>query len=359
MAKLIATTTARVNLRKGPGTNHSILTTLPVKAQLEVLEQGEEWHKVSVTGWTGFVHKGFVQLSTQSVPDGFLRDTAQPAPAPSQPAPTPAPATPPPAVPAAPGPRTSVGSNLSTIPLEPPAHQLLRVNPKDPLLNRLSASIWNKYGNLMNALADVLKIEAAVGIAVFAVESGGFAFDPKTKRMIIRFENQVFFDQWGKHNKAVYDQHFIFNPQQRWLGHQWRPTANEPWRPTDKADFHGNQDREWEVLNFARGFNDEAAKKSISMGAPQIMGFNHATCGYESAAQMFDAFASSDRNQVVGFFDFVQGPASNSRRVIALQQQDFNTFASMYNGPGQAAKYGSLIKTTYDAFNAMKAAAGI
>lgn len=352
MAQLIATTTTRVNLRQGPGTNHAVLTTLPAQAKLEVLTQGPDWHKVIFSGQTGFVHKDFVKLTTVTTPV----TPVTPAPTPSKPAPTPP--TPAPA-PVVPGPRVSVGANLGNIAMEPPAEKLLRVNPKDPLLNRLSASIWNKYGNLMNALAEVLKIEAAVAIAVFAVESGGFAFDPKTKKMLIRFENQVFFDQWGKQNVAVYDQHFIFNPTQRWLGHQWRPTPHEPWRPTDKADFHGDQTREWEVFTFACRFNDEAAKKSISMGAPQIMGFNHAVCGYASAAQMFEAFASSDRNQVLGFFDFVQGPSATSKRVAALQAQDFTAFASQYNGPGQAVKYGGLIKTTYDAFNAMKAAAGI
>jgi len=353
MPQLIATTTTRVNLRQGPGTNHTILTTLPAKAQLDVLAPGADWHKVTFTNLTGFVHKDFVKISTVTTPT--TPATPAPAPTPSKPAPTP----PPIPTPVAPGPRQSVGAQLGDLPMAPPPEKLLRVNPKDPLLNRLSASIWNKYGNLMNALAEVLQIEAAVGIAVFAVESGGFAFDPKTNRMIIRFENQVFFDQWGKKNVAVYDQHFIFNPTQRWLGHQWRPTPHEPWRPTDKADFHGSQDREWEVFNFACRLNDEAAKKSISMGAPQIMGFNHAVCGYSSAAQMFEAFASSDRHQVVGFFDFVQGPTAASKRVAALQQQDFTAFAAQYNGPGQATKYGNLIKTTYDAFNAMKAAAGI
>jgi len=95
------------------------------------------------------------------------------------------------------------------------------------------------------------------------------------------------------------------------------------------------------------------------MGAPQIMGFNYATCGYESVHEMFAAFAASERNQIIGFFDFVQGPGNTSRTIVALQQQDFNAFAARYNGPGQAAKYGGLIRTTYDAFQQMRAAAGL
>jgi hypothetical protein len=311
---------------------------------VELIKEEGDWLNVRVNGREGFLHRGFVQLSTQGAPEGFLRP----------PVTTPTPPAPAPATPAG-----SVGANLGTVPLETADDKKLRVNPKDPLLNRLAASIWNKYGSLLAALSAELRIEPAVAIAVFAVESGGNCFDPKTKKMIIRFENQVFFDQWGKQNKDKFDTHFTFNPGQRWMDHKWRPSAGEEFRPVDKRDFHGAQDREWEVFEFARTLNDPAAKKSISMGAPQIMGFNFAICGYESVQEMFAAFAASERSQIIGFFDFVQGPNTNSRRVISLQSQDFETFAALYNGPGQAAKYGNLIRTTFDAFNQMKTAAGI
>jgi hypothetical protein len=244
------------------------------------------------------------------------------------------------------------------VPLEAPAGQLLRVNPKDPLLNRLAASIWNRFGGLLRALSAELKVEPAVAVAVFAVESGGNGFDPVSKRLVIRFENQVFFDQWGRKQPERFHQHFTFNPAQRWLDHKWRPTPGEAWRPADLPNFHGSQTREWEVFSFAQTLDEVAAKKSISMGAPQIMGFNHAACGYESVLEMFAAFTAGERAQIIGFFDFVQGPTANSRSVIALQEQDFNAFAARYNGPGQAAKYGSLIRTAYEAFQQMKATAG-
>jgi hypothetical protein len=349
MATLKAATTARVNLRAGPGTQHPILITLPVKAALEVLENPPgDWLKVTALGREGFVHRGFVQLSTQGVSDGFLKEKTAPA----------APAAPPAATPSAPAPADSVGADLGHVPLEPAAGQLLRVNPKDPLLNRLAASIWNRFGGLLTALSAELKIEPAVAVAVFAVESGGNGFDPVSKRLIIRFENQVFFDQWGRRNAERFHQHFTFNPAQRWLDHKWRPTPGEPWRPADLPNFHGSQAREWEVFTFARSLDDTAAKMSISLGAPQIMGFNYASCGYESVHEMFAAFSAGERAQIIAFFDFVQGPGESSRSVIALQTQDFNAFAARYNGPGQAAKYGSLIRTAYDAFQQMRAAAG-
>lgn len=336
-----AATTARVNLRSGPGTQHAVLTVLPVKTTLEVLETQGDWLRVRTGGRDGFVNRGFVQLATEGVPDGFLKEKLE---------------TPPVEVSFAPS--DSLGANLGHVPLEAPDRQKLRVNPKDPLLNRLAASIWNRYGSLLGALSAELHVEPAVAVAVFAVESGGNCFDPVTKRMIIRFENQVFFDQWGRRQPERFHAHFTFNAAQRWLDHKWRPAPDEAWRPADRRDFHGHQDREWEVFSFARTLDDAAAKLSISMGAPQIMGFNYAACGYESVHDMFDSFSAGERNQIIGFFDFVQGPNNNSRSVIALQQMDFNAFAARYNGPGQAAKYGGLIRAAYDAFQQMRAAAG-
>mgnify|MGYP006162592223 CR=1 FL=1 len=44
-----------------------------------------------------------------------------------------------------------------------------------------------------------------------------------------------------------------------------------------------------------------------------------------------------EKKRVLAYLRFEQ-------KVLALQALDFTTFASLYNGPGQAAKYGSLIE---------------
>jgi hypothetical protein len=71
---------------------------------------------------------------------------------------------------------------------------------------------------------------------------------------------------------------------------------------------------------------------------------------------MFEAFAADERNQILGLFNFIKGTAANSRRVQALQAQDFVTFASLYNGPGQAAQYGSLMQGLFEAFQRLRPA---
>jgi hypothetical protein len=235
-------------------------------------------------------------------------------------------------------------------PLAPPEAQLIRLPDGAPAGDRQAANIWNKYGGLLAELSARLRIDPGTAVAVLAIESGGRGF-AADGRMIIRFENHLFFRQWGKNNPDVFNQHFRFNPEKNWLDHTWRQFTNQPF-----ADFHGAQDGEWRVFSFARTLDDTAAKLSISMGGPQIVGFNYASLGYESVLQMYDAFSSGDRPQIIGFFDFVQGPGRDSRRVLALQAGDFTTFASLYNGPGQAAKYGSLMQGLFDTFRRLQPA---
>ena len=64
--------------------------------------------------------------------------------------------------------------------------------------------------------------------------------------------------------------------------------------PGNAYGIHVNADGEWSVFEFARTFDDDAAKLSISMGLPQIMGFNYRSVGYESVDAMFDAFSRDD-----------------------------------------------------------------
>ncbi len=201
------------------------------------------------------------------------------------------------------------------------------------------AQTWNRYGGLLTALAPKYGIDPAILAAVVSVESGGAAFGPNN-RMIIRFENHLFFDYWGKQNKAKYDQHFKFNATQRWKDHLYRTATTEEWRP-----FHGDQLKEWAVLEFASGFHTAAARMSISMGAPQILGSNFKRVGYAHVNDMFAAFNDREhgaRHQLLAMFKFIENDPYN-RGLPALRNEDFVAFATMYNGAGQAQTYGNMI----------------
>jgi hypothetical protein len=231
---------------------------------------------------------------------------------------------------------------FETGPDQPPEDQRITVTPSLTGTERQVALTWNRLGGLLQRLADQLAIDPGVAVAVLRVESGGRAYGPDG-RMIVRFENHIFHSRWGKHHPDAFARRFAFNPDQRWRDHKWRPSPDEPWRKC-----HMDQDGEWEVFDFACTLDDTAARLSISMGGPQIMGFNYAALGYASVQQMFDAFAASERNQVVGFFDFVRSRGEEA--IQTLQGSDFAGFARFYNGSGQAEYYGSLIRQAYEAY---------
>ena len=158
-------------------------------------------------------------------------------------------------------------------------------------------------------------------------------------------------DDWGSkpENRANFAEHFRFDSVKPWTNHTWTP-GGRPFEP-----FHGKQALEWEVFDFASGLDVRAARFSISMGGPQILGSNFSEMGFESVDQMFDAFKNSEKRQIIGFFDFVQGPGVSSRKVQAMRDQDFIRFAELYNGTGNASEYGSRIEKYFDDFQRLSA----
>lgn len=316
-------TTARLNLRGGPGTGYPVLAVLDAGTPITILQDTGEWLRVQAAGQPdareGFVHERFVAQDQQAVPAG-LAGTESPDPFPG------------------------VG-------MAPPDDQLIKLGPRPTSAERLVAGTWNKSGDLLSALAGQLKFEPGAAVAVFCTESGGNGFGPDG-RMIIRFENHHFFRHWGKANAEAFNAHFRFDPKKTWTGHQWRASSAGAFEPV-----HQDQTSEWRVFEFARTLDDTAAKLSISMGGPQIMGSNYADAGFESVQQMFDAFAASEKRQIVAFFDFLQGTETHPRKVVALQQMDFVRFAELYNGPGNAAVYSARISGMYDTFQRLRPAA--
>jgi hypothetical protein len=214
------------------------------------------------------------------------------------------------------------------------------------------ANTWNKYGAMMTKFAREIGVDpgvlAGLTTGVLIQESGGDGF--RNGKLLIRFENQLFFDNWGSHsnqNKKKFEKHFTFNAQQRWLDHTWRKKDNKPFE-----SFHGVQAKEWEVLTFASKIDDTAAKKSISMGMPQILGLNFAAAGFNSVQHMFDVFSIDNEHQLVGFFTFVKNRPRLRQSVV---DADYLTFARSYNGPGQAERYRDLIKARIAEFERIRA----
>jgi hypothetical protein len=205
------------------------------------------------------------------------------------------------------------------------------------------ASMWNRIGGLLTRLSSHADMEPAAALALWMVECGGLPFC--RGKPVLRFEPHVFFNQWGKDNEELFDRHFQFGSRNgiegaRWQNHRYRTRSGENWRR-----FHGEQ--VFEYLAFAlaaRLAGREAACRASSMGGPQIMGFNHALVGYPNANEMFRHFASSERWQVCGFFDF----CASKDLFPALRKQDWRQFASVYNGPGNAEAYAAKIAAEFE-----------
>ena len=349
--RVLGSLEAGLRLRSQPTTAADTVTVEPALTNLKVLESEagartkvgvlNQWLNVSdAGGLQGYVAAWYVENAqvTDPVPP------TPPTPAPPTPQSPPTPPTPPKRS------RKSVADGLESVDLPPAADQLLNAPASASPLIHLVADIWNRYGGLLGALSGVLNVQPGVAVAVLAIESGGQAF-AADGRMMIRFENHIFYQYWGNTHASDFGQHFRYNSGQVWTGHQWRPTAGQNW-----IDCHTSPSSEWDVFNFACSLDASAARTSISMGAPQIMGFNYAVVGYSSVDDMFAAFSASERDQVIGFFDFVVGILPNSGAVKALQKLDHRAFAISYNGSGQADYYAGLMKGANDAFTALKLA---
>ena len=182
-------------------------------------------------------------------------------------------------------------------------------------------------------------------LAVVQVESGGLAFGPDGK-LLIRFEPQWFI----RYAPAFKENFYIPGMTTQQLADQrFRLDVNSPWKWIHIGDDpatrtkHEGQEREYMVFEWAREKNAPAAYNSISMGFPQIMGFNAKASGFDSSEAMFKAMQESKDNQVAAFIHFL--PAySNGALVKSLQAGNIDGFIALYNGTSQIPWYRSQVQ---------------
>jgi hypothetical protein len=314
-AKLVEIKTGRtidwLNLRSGPGTHHPALLVMPVNVAITISGQQGKWLQVTFNGISGFAHEDFIEIFGDFHLPGFIN------------ADTP----------------TITSVPVKEVPLTPsPSEQ---INDNHPV-----ATTWNRLGGLISTLSTLLNIDPGVALAVWLVESSGSGF--VNDRLKIRFENHIFFSKWGQHNLQTFNTHFSFNEHKGWQGHKWRSSANDSFE-----NVHSSQVSEWRAFDFAASLDEVAAKLSISMGGPQIMGFNHSRIGYETVLGMFSDFSKSERFHVVGFFNFIKGTRSSSDMLRALQREDFISFSEIYNG-SLATTHAARMQEFFTKFKALK-----
>jgi len=237
---------------------------------------------------------------------------------------------------------------LCESPLTPPDELAITPEREADAGDERIASVWNRYGWLLMRIADTLEIEPGVALAVAAADLNPEGVD-ESGRLLIRFENHIFFQLWGERSLDAFHRYFRFDLRYPWLDHRWRPDINLPWR-----ECHLSQDDEWEVFAFASSLDETGALLATVMGAPRLLGALHGEAGHLSPDQMMEDFSGGENNQIIGFFDFLGGPGGNSRRMAALRTLDFHTFAALHRGVDHAGTYGTTLRRLYDAFQMLR-----
>jgi hypothetical protein len=177
------------------------------------------------------------------------------------------------------------------------------------------------------ASANRLGVEVAAIKAVVKVESGSGGFSPDGRPLIL-FEPHIF----SRLTKARFD---ASHPHLSYPSWGARPYVR-------------SQDDRWSQLSQAFALDQEAAVASASWGLFQIMGMNHALCGFPTATAFVADISKSEQRQLLAFEAFVRSKSL----IDELQRLDWEGFARVYNGPGQVEKYGRLLREAYTAFKA-------
>ena len=304
-----------LNIRETAATDGTVLGKLKKNDKVDIIQKIEDWYKIRFENKAAFVASKYIspileeeeeeEEKKEEETQKFLKDN----------------------------------QDLHLVKLEPA--KLLPVATSSREAKTVSET-YNSFGGLIERLSQEIKIEPAAAVAVLAVESGGKGFS-EIGKVTIRFENHLFHRFWGVNNEKKYFEHFDFSKGQSWKGHVFRKDEKDAW-----STFHGDQKKEWEVLDFARTLDSTTAIMSASYGLPQVIGSNFNRIGYKSPEEMLEYFEKNIRFHILALFDFF-----SPEMIINIRKKNFTEFAADYNGRGQAAKYGAVIKTYYDAFKKM------
>lgn len=180
------------------------------------------------------------------------------------------------------------------------------------------------------AAAAQLGCEVEAVQAVVEVESGRAGAFAADGRPIILFEPHIF----SRRTNRMYD-----------ASH---PTISYPtW---DASKYPRTQDERWNQLKAAYALDPQNAVASASYGLFQIMGFNHAACGFADPKSFVTDMAKNQAQQLKAFTAFVRA----NNLADELVRKDWEGFARGYNGSGQVERYGGMMR---DAYTRLKAAA--
>ncbi len=291
-----------LNVRNQPGLAGSIVGRLRRNQVVNVLGENDNWLMIAHDAETAYVHRDYVKIMKS--PHGPLCQW----------------------------------TDFQTMTLEP----LKPVGASFLNAQRTVVGAWNRYGALLDAICRASGLRAGAAVAVLCVESRGEGFSPDG-RLILRFETQRFWSNWGQLNAQTFRKHFSFDRQIDTAGHTFRRNESEPW-----SRIHVSQKMEWDALALARSLDDTAALKSACLGSTQMPGSDHRRIGYPSVHDMLERFSRDIRYQILGLFDYFD---DDQRK--ALCAAEFEEFARLYHGPDCAGQIASRLETHCHAFDSL------
>lgn len=175
--------------------------------------------------------------------------------------------------------------------------------------------------------AGILKCEEAAIRAVVAVEARSVGFDDRGRVLILN------------------ERHIL---HRRTSGDVRARLVAEGLARQTPGGYPPDQDARYAWLAKAIGIAGAKAYEAISMGFPQIMGFNHRAAGYGSARLMYEAFAAEADEHIRAMARFI---AAHGPMLAALRGRDWPTFARLYNGPAyRKNRYDEKLAAAYARF---------
>lgn len=178
------------------------------------------------------------------------------------------------------------------------------------------------------AAADRLGCEVAAIKAVASVEANGKGHLPDGRP------------------KVLFEAHHFDRLTNGKFRAQFPNLSSKTW---DRKLYSGDTLKEWDRLNAAAKLNEQAAFKSASYGTFQIMGFNHARCGYETVEAFYYAMHDTEDVHLAAFCRFIE---ADTRLAQAIRGKNWATFARIYNGPEFARNsYDKKMATAYGRFS--------
>lgn len=168
-------------------------------------------------------------------------------------------------------------------------------------------------------IAKLLKCEINAIKAVVKVESAGGGFNKDSLAKIL-FEPHIF----SKQTSGKYDTSHPNISSKKWN----KALYKDPYK----------------MLEEATKLNEDAALKSASYGAFQVLGTNYKVCGYKSIDEFVKDISHSEKKQLEIFAKFILA----NKIEIHLQKKDWVGLAKAYNGPGfKKNKYDVKLEQAY------------